>query len=70
MAGGRRSPPSMERLWLGELRREHAIINIITITALREVARDARLVGEESNRGHSRRRASRPPWGRDGQPTA
>jgi hypothetical protein len=31
MAGGRRLPPSMERLWLGELRRAHAIINIITI---------------------------------------
>jgi hypothetical protein len=31
MAGGRRLPPSMERLWLGELRRAHAIINIITL---------------------------------------
>jgi hypothetical protein len=30
MAGGRRLPPSTERLWLGELRRAHAIINIIT----------------------------------------
>jgi hypothetical protein len=30
MAGGRRLPPSMERLWLGELRRAHAIINIIS----------------------------------------
>jgi hypothetical protein len=31
MAGGRILPPSMERLWLGELRRAHAIINIISI---------------------------------------
>jgi hypothetical protein len=31
MAGGRRLPPSIERLWLGELRRAHAIINIISI---------------------------------------
>jgi hypothetical protein len=30
MAGGRILPPSIERLWLGELRRAHAIINIIT----------------------------------------
>jgi hypothetical protein len=30
MAGGRILPPSMKRLWLGELRRAHAIINIIT----------------------------------------
>jgi hypothetical protein len=30
MTGGRRLPPSMERLWLGELRRAHAIINIIS----------------------------------------
>jgi hypothetical protein len=30
MAGGRRLPPSIEKLWLGELRRAHAIINIIT----------------------------------------
>jgi hypothetical protein len=40
MAGGRRLPPSMERLWLGELRRAHAIINIIStefrLLALRE----------------------------------
>jgi hypothetical protein len=32
MPGGRRLPPSMERLWLGELRRAHAIIHIISIT--------------------------------------
>jgi hypothetical protein len=30
MAGERRLPPSMERLWLGELRRAHAIIYIIS----------------------------------------
>jgi hypothetical protein len=30
IAGGRRLPPSIERLWLGELRRAQAIINIIT----------------------------------------
>jgi hypothetical protein len=35
MAGGRRLPPSMERLWQGELRRAHAIINIITNKAKR-----------------------------------
>jgi hypothetical protein len=32
MAGGRRLPPSIERIWLGELRRAHAIINIIKYT--------------------------------------
>jgi hypothetical protein len=35
MAGGRRLPPSIERLWLGELRRAHAIINIISIYTMR-----------------------------------
>jgi hypothetical protein len=30
MAGGMILPPSIERLWLGELRRAHAIINIIS----------------------------------------
>jgi hypothetical protein len=38
MARGRRLPPSMERLWLGELRRAHAIINIISIRPLRTAA--------------------------------
>jgi hypothetical protein len=37
MAGGRRLPPSMERLWLGELRRAHAIINIISNTIQKSV---------------------------------
>jgi hypothetical protein len=34
MAGGRRLPPSLERLWLGELRRAHAILNMMTIICL------------------------------------
>jgi hypothetical protein len=32
--GGRRLPPSIERLWLGELRRAHAIIHIISFPGL------------------------------------
>jgi hypothetical protein len=38
MAGGRRLPPSIERLWLGELRRAHAIINIINMINNRQRA--------------------------------
>jgi hypothetical protein len=44
-------PPSMERLWLGELRRAHAIINIISIEMYR---------GRPPQCGRSRPRAARP----------